>query len=92
LRRRLLAHYAALCPESEASIAAFAWGAVQRLTQALGAYGRLTALGMDAWAAHIVPAAILLQEMAGTCGLEAIAAIAGETAAREQARGRQGGV
>ena len=42
VRPRLLARYAALCPAQGESVKAlFAWAAVQRLAQALGAYGRL---------------------------------------------------
>jgi hypothetical protein len=76
-RRRLLARYAALCPEqAEAATALFAWAAVQRLVQALGAYGRLAGLGLGRFAAFIAPAAVTLAEMASACGLPALAGVA----------------
>ncbi len=87
LRRRLLAAYAAQGAAHAAARRDFAWGAVQRLTQALGAYGRLTTLGLKGWERHIVPAARLLAGMADECGLPAIAALARETVVRERRRG-----
>jgi aminoglycoside/choline kinase family phosphotransferase len=90
LRRRLLEAYAAHGTNHAAACRDFAWGAVQRLTQALGAYGRLTALGLMGWERHIEPAARLLAAMADECGLSAIAALARATAVRERARGARG--
>jgi aminoglycoside/choline kinase family phosphotransferase len=79
LRGRLLERYAALCPEQAASVRAlFAWAAVQRLVQAMGAFGRLSQLGHRHFVSHLVPAATTLQEMAGACGLPALAALARE--------------
>ena len=79
VRQRLLARYAALCPGQGASVTAlFTWAAVQRLVQALGAYGRLAGLGHRQFAAFIVPAAVTLEEMALACGLLALAALARE--------------
>ena len=83
-RLRLLARYAALCPAQGAETTAlFPWAAVQRLTQALGAFGRLSALGHREFAAHIAPAAATLAEMAATCGLAALATLAREIVTRE---------
>jgi aminoglycoside/choline kinase family phosphotransferase len=62
----------------------FPYGGVQRLTQALGAYGRLTALGLSAWRPHIIPAARLLAELAEQSGLGEIHRLACATIAREQ--------
>ncbi len=79
VRTRLLARYAALCPEQGASVQAlFAWAAVQRLVQALGAFGRLSQLGHRQFARYLVPAATTLEEMAVTCGLTALARLARE--------------
>ena len=79
VRQRLLARYAALCPaQGESVTALFAWAAVQRLAQALGAYGRLAGLGHLQFAAFIAPAAVTLEEMAAASGLPALAALARE--------------
>jgi aminoglycoside/choline kinase family phosphotransferase len=79
VRPRLLARYAALCPAQGESVKAlFAWAAVQRLAQALGAYGRLAGLGHRQFVAFIAPAAVTLEEMAAACGLPALAALARE--------------
>lgn len=82
LRTELLQRYAAGVPDGGAVAALFPWAAVQRLTQALGAYGRLNAMGLSAFAAHIGPAAERLGEMAGACGLAGLVALSGEIAAR----------
>jgi NDP-sugar pyrophosphorylase family protein/aminoglycoside/choline kinase family phosphotransferase len=84
VRRRLLARYAALCPAQGAAVETlFAWGAVQRLVQALGAFGRLAGLGHARFAGFIAPAAVTLEEMAGSCGLPALAALAREIRRQE---------
>lgn len=90
LRRRLLDVYAAHGASHAAACRDFAWAAVQRLTQALGAYGRLTALGLTGWERYIEPASRLLAGMAEECGLNAIAALARATAERERMRGARG--
>lgn len=85
LRERLLEVYAAAAGADGPAVARlFPWAAVQRLTQALGAYGRLTSLGLRGWERHIAPAARLLAEMAGRCGLDAIAGLAATIAGREE--------
>ena len=85
VRQRLLARYAALCPAQGASATAlFAWAAVQRLTQALGAYGRLAGLGHQKFAAYITPAATTLEEVAAACGLPALTALAREIRINEE--------
>ena len=79
VRQRLLARYAVLCPEQgEFVTSLFAWAAVQRLVQALGAFGRLSGIGHRHFAAFIPPAARTLEEMAATCRLPALAALARE--------------
>ena len=73
VRQRLLARYAAICPEQGAFVTAtFAWAAVQRLVQALGAFGRLAGVGHPRFAAYIAPAATTLEEMAVACNLPAL--------------------
>ena len=94
LRERLLAYYAAQVGgrAGAESVRLFPYGAVQRLTQALGAYGRLTSLGLAGWQRHIVPAAERLAEAASACGLEAIRQLARDTVQRERdAVGRAAG-
>ncbi|MFZ4397567.1 MAG: phosphotransferase [Kiritimatiellia bacterium] len=85
VRQRLLARYAAICPvQGESATGLFAWAAVQRLVQALGAFGRLARLGHRRFASYIAPAAVTLEEMATTCGLAALAALACEIREREE--------
>ncbi len=76
LRRHLLQTYAAAGPRQAKAAEWFAWAAVQRLMQALGAYGRLSALGLSEWGQYIQPAAVLLAEMAAECRLRHIEAVA----------------
>ena len=77
LRDRLLARYAALVPWGEETIRIFPYAAVQRLIQALGAYGRLSALpGTGRFAKNIAPAArILLGVLAPLPGFNSLRAI-----------------
>jgi len=90
MRQRLLSHYALLCPgQGEAAVDLFAWAAVQRLVQALGAYGRLAGLGYARFASFIVPAAGTLAEMASHCGLRALAGLMNEIACCEKTRMRE---
>jgi aminoglycoside/choline kinase family phosphotransferase len=85
LRGRLLDYYAIRIGAAEGAVQRlFCFGAVQRLTQALGAYGRLTSLGLQNWQRHIIPAAERLAEMAARCGLGAIRQLAVDTLHREQ--------
>lgn len=85
-REALLDYYARRVGGAEGDEARrlFPLGGVQRLTQALGAFGRLTALGLSDWQVHIVPAARILAELADSCGLAEIHRLAGATIAREQ--------
>lgn len=64
LRRRLLERYATLVPWGQETLRLFPYAAVQRLVQALGAYGRLSALpGTARFAQHIAPASRILLEI-----------------------------
>lgn len=86
VRSRLLQEYGKLCiSQSDECVRLFSWAAVQRLLQALGAYGRLQSMGF-AFACYIPTAAALLGEQARHCGLEALAKEAGQIAERERAR------
>jgi aminoglycoside/choline kinase family phosphotransferase/dTDP-glucose pyrophosphorylase len=88
MRSSLLQRYAADVPGSEPVVALFPWAAVQRLTQALGAYGRLNGMGLTAFARHIRPAATRLGEMARACGLPAMAALSDDIAAHADPEAR----
>jgi len=86
LRTKLAAHYGACHPEHPEVIELFFDGAVQRLVQALGAYGRLAGLGLPGFVRHILPALENLLEAADACGLEALGGLVEELIAREQCR------
>lgn len=62
----LLRHYARLTHAPiERLLPIFQLAAIQRLCQALGAYGRLTGMGLSAFALHIRPALMMLDRMLG---------------------------
>jgi NDP-sugar pyrophosphorylase family protein len=64
LQDGLLAYYLAQAPHADSTRATFHTAAVQRLGQALGAYGRLSALpGASRFARHIPPACQMMQRM-----------------------------
>jgi aminoglycoside/choline kinase family phosphotransferase len=86
LRTRLAAFYGACHPEHPEAVGLFFEGAVQRLVQALGAYGRLAGLGLSGFTRHILPALENLLEAADACGLEALGGLAEELIVREQSR------
>ena len=71
----LLRRYALRCePDAQARVLEdFNWGAVQRLTQATAAFGRLSALGHAEFAHYLPTAAKRLAEFAELCELPAIA-------------------
>ena len=85
-RQKLLARYAVLCPEQGRAVTElFAWAAVQRLVQALGAFGRLSSVGHKRFEGFIAPAAATLEEMAASCGLQATASLAARIQAQMKA-------
>ena len=86
LRSRLLAEYGACCPEQPEAVELFYEGAVQRLIQALGAYGRLASVGQTDFTRYILPALENLLEAADSCDLEALGGLIEELIAREQSR------
>jgi len=85
-RERLAAHYGACGPEYAEAVERLTDGAVQRLVQALGAYGRLAGLGLRGFERHILPALENLLEAADAGGLDAVGGLAEELIAREQCR------
>lgn len=88
LRSDLLQSYAASVPDGESVMAMFPWAAVQRLTQALGAYGRLRALGLNSFTAHILPAAERLNKVAAACGLTGMTKLSNEIMVHATSAGR----
>jgi aminoglycoside/choline kinase family phosphotransferase len=61
-------------------------GAVQRLVQALGAYGRLARVGQTHFSKYVLPALENLLEVADGCGLDALGGFVEELIAREKCR------
>ena len=76
LRDRLVSAYGACHPENPEAVELFSEGAVQRLVQALGAFGRLASVGQTGFTRHILPALENLLEAADACGLEAVGGLA----------------
>ena len=60
------------------------FAAVQRLVQALGAYGRLASVGQPQFGKYVLPALENLLAAADEAGLEAVGALAEDLIAREQ--------
>ena len=85
-RAQLVAEYVACYPENAEAAELFPEGGVQRLVQALGAFGRLASVGQGAFTRHILPALENLLDAADTCGLDAIGGLTEELIARERAR------
>ena len=84
VRARLVEEYGTCRPELSDAAALFHEGAVQRLTQALGAFGRLASVGQTGFTRHILPALENLLEAADICGMDAVGGLAEELIAREQ--------
>jgi aminoglycoside/choline kinase family phosphotransferase len=61
-------------------------GAVQRLVQALGAYGRLTRAGQKQFSHYVLPALENLLEVADACKLDALGGLVEELVSREKCR------
>lgn len=82
-RRALVALYAKTAgrPDFE-KVLPFA--AVQRLSQCLGAYGRLASVGQPQFGKHVVPALANLLDAADKAGLDAIGALAEDLIAKSQ--------
>ena len=86
LRTRLVEEYGVCYPDNPEAVELFSEGAVQRLIQALGAYGRLASVGQKEFIRHVLPALENLLDAADACGLEALGGLAEELIAREQSR------
>ena len=86
LRALLVEEYRACHPEHPEAVELFSEGAVQRLIQALGAFGRLASVGQKEFICYVLPALENLLDVADACGLEALGALAEELIAREQLR------
>ena len=82
-RRALVALYAKTAgrPEFEKVLP---YAAVQRLSQCLGAYGRLASVGQPQFGKHVVPALTNLLDAADKAGLDAVAALAEDLLASEE--------
>ena len=82
-RRALVALYAKVSgrPEIEEVLPL---AAVQRLSQCLGAYGRLASVGQPQFGKHVVPALQNLLDAADKAGLEAVGALAEDLIAKAQ--------
>ena len=80
-RRALVALYAKTAgrPEFEKVLP---YAAVQRLSQCLGAYGRLASVGQPQFGKHVVPALTNLLDAADKAGLDAIGALAEDLIAK----------
>ena len=80
-RRALAALYGKKCGRPEIT-RALPYAAVERLIQALGAYGRLASVGQTSFTRYIEPALVNLLAVADEANLEAIGALAEDLIAR----------
>ena len=86
LRCKLAAEYAAMMPECPDVTPLFFKGAVQRLVQSLGAFGRLSGLGHSSFKNHILQGLENLLEAADAAELDALGGLVEELIAREGMR------
>lgn len=86
LRCRLAAGYLKIMPECPDVVDLFFKGAVQRLIQTLGAFGRLSSLGHSSFEEHIFPGLENLLEAADAADLDATGGMVEELIAREGMR------
>ncbi|HOE60928.1 MAG TPA: phosphotransferase [Kiritimatiellia bacterium] len=91
VRNQMVAVYGKAYPEHPEAVELFHDGAVQRLIQALGAFGRLASVGQRQFTRHIPRALESLLEAADLCGLDAVGGLAEELIARERYRCRESG-
>lgn len=80
-RRALVALYAKTAGRPEL-VKILPYAAVQRLSQCLGAYGRLASVGQPQFGKHVVPALQNLLDAADKAGLDAIGALAEDLIAK----------
>ena len=86
--RSLLAAYYAKLRGRDDVTGKLPYAAVQRLAQALGAYGRLTSVGHTKFTKYVLPALENLLAAADDAGLDAIGALAEDLIARENGSSR----
>ncbi|MDX9868627.1 MAG: phosphotransferase [Kiritimatiellia bacterium] len=91
VRDQMVAAYGKAYPEHPEAVGLFHDGAVQRLIQVLGAFGRLASVGQKQFIRHIPRALESLLEAADQCGLDAVGGLAEELIARERCRCREAG-
>ena len=82
-RRALVALYAKTAGRSEFE-KVLPYAAVQRLSQCLGAYGRLASVGQPQFGKHVVPALQNLLDAADKAGLDALGALAEDLIAKSE--------
>ena len=82
-RRALVALYAKTAGREE-FVKVLPFAAVQRLSQCLGAYGRLASVGQPQFGKHVVPALQNLLDAADKAGLDAIGALAEDLIAKSE--------
>jgi aminoglycoside/choline kinase family phosphotransferase len=86
-REKLLSEYSRCCPVGgDEAVGLFSEGAVQRLVQALGAFGRLASVGQAGFVRYILPALERLLEVSDMCGCGAIGGLSEDLIAREMSR------
>lgn len=86
LRTKVALVYLKAFPGNSEAVEFVREGAVQRLVQALGAYGRLARAGQSQFSQYILPAFENLLEVADACGLDALGGLVEELIAREKCR------
>ena len=82
-RRALVALYAKEAGREE-FVKVLPFAAVQRLSQCLGAYGRLASVGQPQFRKHVVPALVNLLDAADQAGLNALGALCEDLIARSE--------
>ena len=84
-REALAAYYAKVSGRPEI-VKILPFAAVERLVQALGAYGRLASVGHPEFSKHVLPALGNLLSAADEAGLDAVGALAEDLIAKESPR------
>ena len=82
-RRALAGAYGKACGRMDI-LKVLPFAAVQRLSQALGAYGRLASVGQPQFSKYVLPALENLLAAADEAGLDAVGALAEDLIAREE--------
>ena len=86
LRTKAALCYLKIFPGNSDAVEFVREGAIQRLVQALGAYGRLARVGQSQFSQYILPALENLLEVADACELDALGGLVEELIAREKCR------